>query len=257
MTSIRLAYAANRALGVKVLRLLRENGIQPVALMVPSEPQDANISVMKSMLEDGVPVIEGKAFRDPPTRSLLAGLGLDYVLSVHYPYLFPPELLRLPKIGTLNLHPALLPYNRGWNTPSWAIVDGTPAGATLHWVNEDLDAGDIALQREVSPQPDDTADRLYQRLLQAELELMREAIPLLRERRLPRRPQETGGSFHMKKDLDAIRELDLDATAKVRDVVNRLRGLTTNVVEESAYFVEDGRRYFIRTEIIQDHSDET
>src|SRR3989344_1896283 len=254
MTAIRLAYAANRSLGVKVLRLLRENGVQPVALMVPSEPRDANIGEMKSMLENGAPVIEGKAFREPQTRSMLAGLGLDYVLSVHSPYLFTPELLRLPKIGILNLHPALLPYNRGWNTPSGAIVDGTPAGATLHWVNEDLDAGDIALQRKVPLRPDDTADRLYQRLLQAEFEIMREAIPLLRERRLPRQPQETGGSFHKKKDLDGIRELNLDATAKVRDVVNRLRGLTTNAIGESAYFVEDGRRYLIRAEIIQDHT---
>lgn len=257
MTAIRLAYAANRALGVKVLQLLNKNGIQPVALMVPSGPQDATIGKMKSMLEVGVPVIEGKSFRDAPAYSMLAGLGLDYVLSIHYPYLFTPELLRLPKIGTLNLHPALLPYNRGWNTPSWVIVDGTPAGATLHWVDENLDAGDIALQRKVPLQPDDTADRLYQRLLQAEFELMREAIPLLHERRLPRRPQETGGSFHMKKDLDGIRELDLDATAKVRDVVNRLRALTTNVVSESAYFVEDGQRYFVRVEITRDRTDES
>jgi len=257
MTGVRLAYAANRSLGVKVLRLLRENGVAPVALMVPAEPRDASIREMKTMLENGTPVIEGQAFREPQTLEMLAGHRLDYILSVHFPYLFPPELLCLPKSGTLNLHPALLPYNRGWNTPSWAIMDGTPAGATLHWVSEALDAGDIALQREVSLQPDDTADRLYQRLLQAEFELMREAIPLLCERRLPRRPQGPGGSFHKKKDLGGFRELDLEATAKVRDVINRLRGLTTNNLGESAYFVEGGRRYFMRIEITGDHTDES
>lgn len=202
----------------------------------------------------GVPVIEGKAFRERDALALMANLGLDYVLSVHFPYLFPPDLLDLPRIGTLNLHPAMLPYNRGWHTPSWAIMEGTPMGATLHWVNSGVDSGDIAMQRAVSVRPDDTADSLYRRTLEVELELLGEAIPLLREQRLPRVSQTDGGTYHVKTDLAAVRAIDLSESMRVGELIDRLRALTTSVPEESAFFTVRGRRYLVQVQITEQSS---
>lgn len=255
VSEIRLAYAANRELGAKVLELLCQAKLNPVALLVPDGQRASHVAEMKAMLDRDALVIEGKSFREAAALDQLAAFHLDYVLSVHFPYIFPPEFLRIPKIGTLNLHPALLPYNRGWNTPSWAIIDGSPVGITLHWVDEGIDSGDIVLQRAVEIRPDDTANRLYQRLLLAELELMHEAIPLLRAGRLPRQTQRGDGSFHAKADLKSVRELPLDGRMRVRDVIDRLRGLTTSDRGESAYFVEAGRRYLVRVEITEDTSD--
>jgi len=223
--------------------------------MIPAGQKAECVQEMKALLPD-VPVLEGTTFRKPKGLSVLRGLGPDYIVSVHFPYIIPPEVLEIPRIGVLNLHPAYLPYNRGWHTPSWAIIEGTPYGATLHWVDEGLDTGDIALRREVPILPSDTAHTLYQRVLAAEAELFREAIPLMMSRALPRIPQTGKATTHRKEDLASIQHLDLEATAKVGDIVNLLRGLTTNRWDEAAWFEVDGVRYRIRVEIKREGEDE-
>lgn len=251
---MRLVYAANRAIGVHALALLQRAGIEPVALLVPDGAGASRIADMRAALDSAIPIIEGTSFKSPTGLARLATLSPDYILSVHYPYLFPQSVITISKIGVLNLHPAFLPFNRGWHTPSWAIIDQTPIGATLHWVDENVDAGDIALQRLIDIRPSDTADSLYQRLLQSELDLLEMAIPLLKTNQLPRQPQQPGGSAHRKMDLAAIQQIDLMKSVRADDLLNLLRGLTTNNPEEAAYFVKDGRRYRIRVDITEANS---
>ena len=255
MSKPSLVFAGNRRIGLHCLRLLLDADWPPVALMIPTGQKAECVQEMKALLPD-VPVLEGTTFRKPKGLSVLRGLGPDYIVSVHFPYIIPPEVLEIPRIGVLNLHPAYLPYNRGWHTPSWAIIEGTPYGATLHWVDEGLDTGDIALRREVPILPSDTAHTLYQRVLAAEAELFREAIPLMMSRALPRIPQTGKATTHRKEDLASIQHLNLEATAKVGDIVNLLRGLTTNRWDEAAWFEVDGVRYRIRVEIKREGEDE-
>lgn len=248
-TSPRIAYAANREVGIRALHLLMENQLAPVALLLPGSPQasDSSREMRQSLPE--VPVLHDKEFRQPNGVALLESLRIDYLLSVHFPYLLPQAVLDVPRIGTLNLHPAYLPYNRGWHTPSWAIAEQTPYGATLHWVDAGMDTGDIALQRQIDVCVTDTAHELYQRALQAELELLEDAIPHLKSGQLPRIPQPPEGTTHRKADLDSIRKLDLDQDTTAREVLRRICALTTNCWEESAWFEEDGRRFLVRVEI--------
>jgi methionyl-tRNA formyltransferase len=250
-SEIRVVYAANRAIGVRALGLLHSAGIAPIAYLLPDGSDASHTADIKAAAAAGVPVIEGKAFREPRAIDRLAALAPDYILSVHFPYLFTRELLAVPRVGTLNLHPAMLPFNRGWHTPSWAIIDGTPIGATLHWVDEGVDSGDIALQRAVPVRPQDTANVLYQRLLATELDLLKQAIPLLAAKRLPRTPQQAGGSSHRKNDLAAVQALEPNRTVRISELINLLRGLTTNNIDEAAFFVEGDRRYRLRLEIIE------
>ena len=114
-----------------------------------------------------VEVLRGAEFRAPSGIERLRAIGADYIVSVHFPYIIPPEVLAIPSIGSLNLHPAFLPYNRGWHTPSWAILEDTPYGATLHWIDEGVDTGDIAISRQLETRVSDTAHTLYQRALQS------------------------------------------------------------------------------------------
>lgn len=69
----------------------------------------------------------------------------------------------------INIHPSLLPKYRGLDTHRRALEAGdTEAGATVHWVTEELDGGDIIDQIRVPVEPNDTVDRLRERVLQAE-----------------------------------------------------------------------------------------
>jgi len=253
MNGIRIAYAANRPIGVQALQLLLDAGIRPLALLGPTGTRAGGVDQMRELLQD-VPFLADRQFRDPQGIATLRALELDYILSVHFPFILPPQVLDIPAVGCLNLHPAYLPYNRGWHTPSWAILEGTPIGATLHWIDAGIDSGDIALQAGVEVHPSDSAHRLYQRVLAAELALMAQAIPMLRERTLPRRPQSGTGSSHAKADLERVRELDLNRFERTGTVIDRLRALTTNSMAEAAYFNANGKTYRVKVEILEDEA---
>jgi len=248
MTPPRLIYAANRWIGVRGLDALREHGWTPVGLLVPEGPITDHVGDLVRDCPE-TPVLRVSELQSNEGFARLRDLAPDYLLSVHYPHILPPEVRALPRIGALNLYPALLPWNRGTDTPSWAILEGTPYGATLHWMADAPDAGDIALQRPLEVRPDDTADSLYARVLDLEIELLREAVPLLASRSLGRTPQSLDGTLHRKGDLADARRLDLGRTMSVARVLDQLRALTTSRPEEAAFFEIGDARYRVRVEI--------
>jgi methionyl-tRNA formyltransferase len=248
-----IVFAGDRQVAVDVLGFLRAEGVEPAALLVTEPGLASHASALRELcphLSDQR-VLEGGAFREPAGVELLASLGLDYVVGVHLPYLVPPEVLAVPRVGVLNLHPAYLPYNRGWHTPTWAILEGTPYGATLHFMDEDVDTGDIVHQLPLEVRPHDTADSLYRRVQQLEVQVFREAWPLLASADPPRTPQPPGGTSHGRRDLEAsgVQRLDLDAVERTGDLLDRLRALTTSRVDEAAWFEADGRRYRVQVRI--------
>lgn len=239
MSTISLVFAGNRQIGLECLKLLLGAGITPSGLLLP-EGDDASHNEHFRKLLPGVPVLEGKNI----DVAAIASWKPDYIVSVHFPHIIPKNVLTIPTVGTLNLHPAYLPWNRGWHTPTWAIYERTPFGATLHWIDEGVDTGPLALRKKVDVFEHDTAHTLYQRALQAEYELFREAIPMLVNRSLPRVPQELGGTNHRKTDIENIRRLHDEMT--LEDLSRTARALTTSNPDEAAYFEEVGDRIYVR-----------
>ena len=109
-------------------------------------------------------VIEADAMRDPALQKELAALDPDLLVVVAYK-LLPPEMLAIPKIGSLNLHASLLPKYRGAAPIHWALVNGeTETGCTVFLLDEGMDTGMI-LGREKTPVgPLETTGDLYGRL---------------------------------------------------------------------------------------------
>jgi len=253
----RIAYAADRDIGVWVLDYLLERGCVPLALLLSGTERASHAGELEARLPKPVGgIFRGAEFRAPAALQALAGLDLDYIVGVHFPYLVPPEALTLPRTGVLNLHPAFLPYNRGWHTASWAILDDSPFGATLHFMDEGVDTGDIVHQRELAVSPADTADTLYHRVKRLELQVFREAWPAVEAGTLQRRPQDPrAGSAHRKSDLarDEIRRIDPEAPTRPRDLLRRLRALTTNSPAEAAYVEIDGIRYHVQVTVQRDN----
>lgn len=255
---LRIAYAGDRDIAVQVLDfLIAEAGVRPVALLLPGESRASHDGDLLARCTDVTPdrVIRGRSFTQPEVLQVLRSLRLDYLISVHFPYLFPSEVVRLPGRGCLNLHPAYLPYNRGWHTASWAVLDGTPLGATLHFMDDGADTGDIVHQMEVPVGPGDTAASLYPLLFQAELEVFREAWPSVAAGMCERRPQQPGdGSTHTRHELAERggQRLGLDETLPVEHVFRRLRAFTTNRPDEACYYEVDGRRYRVQVTITEE-----
>jgi len=251
MNKPRIAFAGDRQIAVNLLDFLLAQGFRPEMLMVPDPKLASHSQQLRKKCEhlDRNSILVGDQFRQKKGIEQLERLGLDYIVSIHFPYIYPKEVLRIPKKGALNLHPAYLPYNKGWHTPTWAIMEKTPIGATLHYMDEGLDTGKIVWQKELRIKPEDTANRLYQKLLQLEEEVFVEAWPKLVKGQIKPKKQIGKGSFHKKKDLESVREIKLETRVKTGDLINKLKGLTTNQMAEAAYFRKGNKKYFIWVQI--------
>lgn len=245
-------FAGNREISVNILRWMIERGYSPSALFVcdGSSMKHAEQLVGVANLSSDK-VYYGTNFKSEKAIEVVEELDVDYIFGIHFPFIIPNQLLKLPKIGFLNLHPAFLPYNKGWHTPSWAILDGTPYGATLHFMTEELDKGDIILQRKINIAPDDTANTLYKKVLKLEEEVFKEAFPQILALNPGRQKQKGAGTSHNKKDLQNVQRLNLNEKQKIGETIKKFRALTTNNVKEAAYFEINEKKYFVQLKVTE------
>ncbi len=248
-------FAGDRALAVRLLNVLIEKEDPPEILCLSELDSVSHAEELTELFRSagGESVIKTSDLSDPDALIRVGLDKCDFALSVHFPELVRAPALKQPERGWLNLHPSYLPFNRGWNTPSWSILEGTPAGVSLHQMVEALDAGDVLCQRMISVRPSDTAQTLYDRLLDAEFELLLECWPTLRsgEKWNFADIGVSTGTIHHKSDLfePSVQLLDLDERRTVRSVLDQLRALTTNRLEEAAYFDEDGMRVRVQVNL--------
>lgn len=247
---MKYAFAGDREISCNLLKFIMAKGYKPSIILVTNNKNTTHASELIAISGlSAEKVIIGKEFSSAENLEKLKTQELDYIIGIHFPYIIPIAVLNCPKIGFLNLHPAYLPYNKGWHTPSWAILEDTKYGATLHFMAEELDAGDIVHQKELILKPEDTANNLYQRVLKVEEEVFIEAFDDLLSLNPKREKQKHKGTSHNKKDLMKINEIKLDEKVNSKNLINLLRALTTNNIEESAYFIENGNKYNVQINI--------
>jgi len=243
---------------VSVLAHLLERGEHPAALILPDEDHATDDRALARLCEaagHSPLVFRAGQLDSAASVEALRALGLDYIVCVHFPYLIRGPVLEAAATGVLNLHPAYLPYNRGWHTPTWAILDDTPAGASLHFMSEGLDSGDVVYQEQVAIDPADTAHTLYLKLKELEVRVFSEGWRRIRDGRIDRTAQvEDQATLHRRRDLfaPAVQRIDLDEVVRAADLLRRLRALTTNRVDEAAYFEVDNRKYRVQVSITPD-----
>lgn len=247
---MKYAFAGDRAIAVEILSFLKSKGNHPLALLVNDTKGGSHAEELKNI--SGLPsqmIFSNKSFLDSQAIETLKHLELDYIIGIHFPYIIPKHILSIPRIGFLNLHPAYLPFNKGWHTPSWAILEGDPYGATLHFMTPQLDEGAIIHQKLIEIGASDTANSLYARVLQLELDVFVEAYPSLVSLTPKKMKQKEKGTSHSKKDLASIQEIDLDKEVTYREAINTFRALTTNRWNEASFFMENGKKYAIQIDI--------
>lgn len=248
----KIVFAGDRDIAVNILDFLTNQDVEISALLLPDKStatHDRELISLSSHLSQER-ILRGEQFREDKGIHLLKDINPDYILAIHFQFIIPIEVLDIPNHGVVNLHPAYLPYNRGWHTPSWAIWEQTPYGATLHFMDDKIDAGDIIARQKVTKSPGDTADSLYAKAKKAEFELFKQTWPELSSFDYTKDKQsESQATTHRKSDIEEIREIELDEQFKAETIIRKLRALTTNDVNEAAFFEQDGDRYLVQVDI--------
>jgi methionyl-tRNA formyltransferase len=145
----------------------------------------------------------------------------DFLLSFYFRKLIPGRILSLARRGALNMHGSLLPLFRGRSPVNWAILKGaTETGASLHYMVEKPDAGDLVDQERVPIGPDDDALAVSRKVGDAAALVLTRALPRLKAGTAPRVPLDLakGSYFGGRKPEDGL--IDWSQGAKeVHDLV--------------------------------------
>ncbi|MEP6819907.1 MAG: methionyl-tRNA formyltransferase [bacterium] len=145
-------------------------------------------AIKEFALEHGLPIEQPKKIKTQEAKDLFASYDADVAVVVAYGRILPPEFLRAPRRGCINVHFSLLPLYRGAAPANWAIVNGeTKTGVTTMFIEEELDSGPILGQRETMIGETETAPELMRRLSVIGAELVGKTLAQLD--RLTPRPQ--------------------------------------------------------------------
>jgi dTDP-4-amino-4,6-dideoxyglucose formyltransferase len=171
--------------------------------------------------------------------------GYDLILSLHCKQLFPPDLVS--RVRCINIHPGLNPHNRGWFPQVFSILNGLPLGATIHEIDDQLDHGPIIAQEQVFPEAHDTSLTAYNKVLEAELRLVRRHLRALVEHTYEAVPASAEGNVNYKKDFNDLCRLDLQEQGTFGGFINKLRALSHGDFR-NAYFVDEatGKKVYVR-----------
>ena len=247
---LRIVLLVNNWLGWQVVQWLKSQGETIVGLVVhPGPRRKYGDEILESACLEPEQVFDASELGSREVLQAIKALKPDIGVSILFDYILKQEFLDLMPAECINLHPSLLPYNRGNYPNVWSIVENTPAGATLHYLDSGIDTGDLIMQREVVVEPIDTGETLYHKLEEVCLNLFKEAWPLIRIGQAPRvkQPREVG-TYHARRDVSKIDEIDLDATFTARNLINIIRARTFSSYE-AAYFREAGRKVYLRLQL--------
>ena len=104
----------------------------------------------------------------------------DYIISIYYRFLIQEDIIRYVNGSIFNLHPSLLPKYRGCSSITWAIINGEKySGFTYHYINKDIDSGNIILQLKEKIYDFDTQETLYNRIMFKGLDYFNKVLGLV------------------------------------------------------------------------------
>lgn len=252
---MRIVCLCNNWLGWQVLQWLVDQGQQVVAIVIHPAGQGKYLEQIRSVADRvGSLVLEDSALSRSESLEQIRSCRPDLAVSVLFRNILRKPFLDLFPKGCINLHPAYLPYNRGAYPNVWSIVEKTPAGVTLHYIDEGLDTGDLIAQKKLEVEATDTGATLYRKLELASLELFRRTWPSIESGIAPRSPQgQLRGSCHRQSDVRAIDEIDLDHTYRAEDLINILRARTFPP-HSGAYFRHNGKKVYLRLELEEERT---
>ncbi|RQW00731.1 hypothetical protein EH220_00205 [bacterium] len=247
---MKIAVCAANAVGYELLKFLvtQEHTLEYV-VTAKKDPYEKSISRLCG--EYAIPCYRGMDVNGTDFISLNKELGIDIVFLLWWPTIIRKASLASVNRGFINTHPGLLPYNRGMNPYYWSIVDGTPAGVTIHWIDEEINRGEILFQKRLEVPPSETGERLYQRAAKAMIELFRENYDKMLDPHVKSRKMHfVNNIVHRVRDMEEHSCIDLERQYKAGDLINILRARSfTN--GPAACFHASGKKYHIRVSITE------
>jgi len=207
---------------VPTLELLAKNFNISLVVTTPDKQAGRGLKMQPSPVkfkasELHLPLAQPISLKDPSFVEQLKNFNPDFIVVVAF-RIVPNEILSIPKYGTINLHPSLLPKYRGPSPMQWAIINGEEStGVTTILLNEQIDGGPILLQNTEPIHNTDNFQSLHDRLKIKGAQLVVDSIIGLVNNTINPIKQELiyeQEKFYAPKITKEICKLDLDKSCK-------------------------------------------
>lgn len=192
---MRIAIIGQQAFGKSVLEAFTERGTQVVGVFcAPEKPGTKPDPLRVAAEERSLPLFLLPSLKGDQAADLLRGLKVDLAVMAYVLQFAPQSFLNVPKHGTIQYHPSLLPRYRGPSSINWPIIKGDrQTGLTIFRPTDGLDEGPVILQKTVDIGPDDTLGSVYfNHLFPLGIAALLEAADLVvtgRHREIPQREE--------------------------------------------------------------------
>jgi methionyl-tRNA formyltransferase len=245
---VKILYMGNNLVALEVLKWLKGRHENIAGLVVhPPEKSKYGEEIISASGLSPEAIFRGTEINQAKFLDIIQEVKPDIILSIFFNYILQRELIEIPRLGCVNLHPAYLPYGRGQYPNVWSIVEETPAGVTLHYIlDEGIDTGDIIAQKAVPVDFTDTGESLYHKLESACIELFKENWEDIKHGTNKRIAQPAGGTYHTTRDVRQINEISLEKKYEARQLLNIVRARTFPPYEGAYVILDDGRKVYVR-----------
>ena len=186
-------------------------------------------AVKKYAVEHNIPVLQPVSLKDPDFLDALKAWKADIFVVVAFRML-PKVVWEIPKLGTFNLHAALLPQYRGAAPINWAVINGEKTtGVTTFMIDEGMDTGGIMYRYDCKIEPDETVGEVHDKLMALGATLVVNTVEAIIENNVELRVQKSfiQGSEILRPAPKITRELcHIDWRSRTKDIYNLIRGLS-------------------------------
>lgn len=226
-----LIFFGSSDFSVPSLRELYKNFVIKAVVTTPDKPAGRGLKLKKNPVkiaaeELGLKISEPENLKDDEFIESLHQLSPDFIVLVSYGKILPKEILEIPKIEAINLHPSLLPKYRGAAPIQRVLMNGEEiTGITIISMNEEIDAGEILLQKAIKIEPCDNYDTLSKRLAEEGSRLLLEAIKKIKNKEIIPIPQDSSKATYAPKIRKEERLIDWNK--ECLKIHNLVRGLST------------------------------
>ena len=231
----RIVYMGTPEFAVAPLDALIQNGYNVVGVVTVADKASGRglkvneSAVKKYAVEHGLPVLQPLSLKDPEFLDALKAWKADIFVVVAFRML-PKVVWEIPKLGTFNLHAALLPQYRGAAPINWAVINGEKTtGVTTFMIDDGMDTGGIMYRYDCRIGPDETVGEVHDKLMDMGSKLVVNTVEALIENNVELRVQKSfiQGSEILRPAPKLTRELcHIDWNGKTSDIYNLIRGLS-------------------------------
>ena len=231
----RIVYMGTPEFAVAPLDELIKNGYNIVGVVTVADKASGRglkvneSAVKKYAVEHNIPVLQPLSLKDPEFLEALKAWKADLFVVVAFRML-PKVVWSMPKLGTFNLHAALLPQYRGAAPINWAVINGDKTtGVTTFMIDDGMDTGGIMYRYDCRIEPDETVGEVHDKLMDLGSKLVVNTVEAIIENNVELRVQRSfiQGSEILRPAPKITRELcHVDWNGKVKDIYNLIRGLS-------------------------------